>query len=60
MLEGIDYQSSMNANQPAVALNDRAEHAGSFPDHPELNRAPGDELLDVFSFGAHRLGFGSL
>lgn len=60
-LEGIYYPSSMNGNEPAVALNDRAEQAGSLPSYPEFNRALADDvLLDVLKHSAHGLGYGLL
>lgn len=58
-LHGIYYASSMDANEPAIALNDRAERAGCLPPHPTLNRAHADDaLLDVLKYSAHRLGYG--
>ena len=30
-LHGLYYPSSMNGNEPAIALNDRLERAGSMP-----------------------------
>lgn len=60
-LEGIRYASSMHANEPAVALNDRGERSGCLPSHPELNRALSDDaLLDVLKHSADRLGYGLL
>jgi hypothetical protein len=60
-LQGIYYASSMNGNEPAMALTDRAEKAGCFPAHPDLNRALADDsLLDVLKHSAHRLGYGLL
>jgi hypothetical protein len=60
-LEGIWYPSSMNGNQPAIALTDRAERLDCLPAHPELNRALADDaLLDVLKHSAHGLGYGLL
>ena len=60
-LQGIYYPSSMNGNEPAIALNDRAERAGCLPDSPEFNRALADDvLLDVLKHSAHQLGYGLL
>lgn len=58
-LQGVCYPSSMNGNQPAIALNDRAEQADCLPAHPDLNRALSDDaLLDVLKDSAYRLGYG--
>lgn len=58
MLHGIHYPSSMNGNQPAVALTDRAEQLDCLPTHPELNRALADDvLLDVLKHSADKLGY---
>jgi hypothetical protein len=60
-LQGIYYASSMNGNEPAIALTDRAEKSGCVPAHPELNRALADDsLLDVLKYSAHRLGYALL
>jgi len=60
-LQGIHYASSMHGNEPAIALNDRAEESGCLPDHPDLNRALADDsLLDVLKHSAQRLGYGVL
>jgi hypothetical protein len=60
-LQGVYYASSMNGNEPAIALTDRAEKSGGLPTHPELNRALADDsLLDVLKYSAHRLGYGLL
>jgi len=57
-LHGIYYPSSMNGNQPAVALTDRAEQLDGLPKHPDLNRALADDvLLDVLKWSADRLGY---
>lgn len=58
-LHGIYYASSMHANQPAIALNDRAEKAQTLPPHPRFNRALADDvLLDVLKHAAAALGYG--
>jgi hypothetical protein len=60
-LHGLYYPSSMNGNEPAIALNDRLERAGCIPDYPEFNRALADDaLLDVLKHSAHQLGYGLL
>lgn len=52
-LHGIYYASSMHANQPAIALNDRAEKTKALPAHPTFNRALADDaLLDVLKHAA--------
>ena len=61
LLQGIYYASSMNDNEPAIALTDRAEKSAGLPTHPDLNRALADDsLLDVLKHSAHRLGYGLL
>ena len=58
-LHGIYYASSMNGNQPAITLNDRAQ--GCLPPYPEFNRALADDaLLDVLKHSARDLGYGLL
>ena len=58
-LHGIYYASSMHANQPAIALNDRAEKTQTLPAHPRFNRALADDaLLDVLKHAAAALGYG--
>ncbi len=58
-LHGIYYASSMHANQPAIALNDRAEKTKSMPAHPKFNRALADDaLLDTLKHAAAALGYG--
>jgi RES domain len=58
-LNGLYYPSSMNGNEPAVALNDRARDCISA--YPDFNRALADDaLLDVLKHSAHRLGYGLL
>ena len=60
-LQGIHYASSMNANEPAIALTDRAEKQEPLPRHPEFNRPLADDaLLDVLKQCASRLGYGLL
>ena len=60
-LQGLYYPSSMNGNEPALALNDRAERAGCVPDYSDFNRALADDvLLDVLKHTAHQLGYGLL
>lgn len=58
-IDGLYYCSSMNSNQPAIALYERA--LDSFPSAPSFNRAlaaPG--MLTVLSNAAHALNFGLL
>jgi RES domain len=58
-LHGIYYASSMHANEPAIALNDRAEQAQALPPHPSFNRALADDaVLDVLKHAAAVLGYG--
>lgn len=58
-LHGLDYPSSMNGNEPAIALNDRLERAGGIPAYQEFNRALADNaMLDVLKHSAHQLGYG--
>jgi hypothetical protein len=60
-LHGIHYASSMNANEPAIALTDRAEKLEPLAAHPEFNRPLADDaLLDVLKHAAARLGYGLL
>jgi hypothetical protein len=60
-LHGIRYASSMNANEPAIALTDRAAKLAPLPAHPEFNRPLADDaLLDVLKHAAARLGYGLL
>ena len=57
-LHGIHYASSMNANEPAIALTDRAELAAPLPAYPDFNRPLADDaLLDVLKHAAARLGY---
>ena len=58
-LHGIFYCSSMHANQPAIALNDRAENIQALPSHPRFNRALADDaMLNVLKHAAAVLGYG--
>lgn len=58
-LQGIYYASSMHANQPAIALNDRAEKSKALPAHPTFNRSLADDaLVDVLKHAASALGYG--
>jgi hypothetical protein len=60
-LQGIRYASSMNANEAAIALTDRAEKLEPLPRHPDFNRPLADDaLLDVLKHAATRLGYGLL
>jgi hypothetical protein len=55
-LDGIHYGSSMNANQPAQALFERARNA--LPPAPDVERALGDGALSVrIGAAAHRLNY---
>jgi RES domain-containing protein len=55
---GILYCSSMNGGASALALTDRAEQIGIFPDHPLLHRALADDiLLDSLKDAADKLGY---
>jgi RES domain len=55
-LAGLWYPSSMNGNQPAVALNELAVY--SLPAHPMLNRALADDSVShVLKFSAKRLEY---
>lgn len=58
-LHGICYASSMHANEPAIALNDRAEKAAVLPSHPSFNRSLADDaLLNVLKHASTTLGYG--
>lgn len=58
-LHGLYYASSMHANRPAIALNDRGEKANALPLHPMFNRALADDvLLDTLKHAAEALGYG--
>ena len=58
-LHGICYASSMHANDPAIALDDRAEKTKALPAHPRFNRALADDaLLNVLKHAAAALGYG--
>jgi RES domain-containing protein len=55
---GILYASSMNGGALALAVTDRAEKRGMFPEHPLLHRALADDvLLDTLKDAADRLGY---
>jgi len=57
-LAGLYYPSSMHANRPAMALNDRADAADIIPAHPSLHRALSDPaLLTVIRNAARALGY---
>lgn len=56
-VEGLIYPSSMNANEPCVALYERARSA--LPAHPTFHRALVDpSLLTPFRDAARRFGYG--
>ena len=56
--QGILYASSMNGGAPALALSDRAERRGMFPQHPLLHRSLADDvLLDTLKDAADKLGY---
>lgn len=56
--QGLLYPSSMHANEPAVALNDRAEAAKVLPAVPAFHRALADPaLLTVLRNAARALGY---
>lgn len=56
---GVLYCSSMNANEPAVALYERASAA--LPAAPEFNRPLSDpDLIPVLEQAAHRFGYALL
>ena len=56
-LHGIYYASSMHANQPAIALNNRAQTCVA--GHPEFNRALADAaMVDMLKHAAASLGYG--
>jgi hypothetical protein len=55
---GLYYPASMHANQPAVALTDRAEGLGVMPERPIFHRALGDAaMLTVLRNAARTLGY---
>jgi hypothetical protein len=55
---GILYSSSMNGGAPVLAVSDRAEKRGMFPEHPLLHRALADDvLLDTLKDAADKLGY---
>ncbi len=56
-VDGLLYASSMNANQPAVALYERA--LAAIPAAPLFNRALSDPaLLPRLAWSANHLGYG--
>ncbi len=56
-VQGLWFCSSMHANQPAVALYERAQHA--LPPAPLFHRAPSDPtLLNPLRVAASSLGYG--
>lgn len=56
--QGMIYPSSMHANEPAVALNDRAEAAEVLPAVPAFHRALADPaLITVLRNAARALGY---
>ncbi len=60
-VQGIHYASSMHANEPAIALTDRAAQPTPLPQYPNFNRPLADDaLLDVLKHAAARLGYGLL
>jgi hypothetical protein len=60
-MQGIRYASSMHANEPAIALTDRAAQLAPLSRHPDFNRPLADDaLLDVLKHAAARLGYGVL
>ena len=57
-IQGLYYPSSMHANRPALALNERADAAGAIPDKPHFHRALADPaLLSVLKNAAVEIGF---
>ena len=60
-IDGLYYPSSMYANHPAVALNERAREAGVMPDRASLHRSLGDPaILSILRNAAHALGYALL
>ena len=58
-LHGIYYASSMHANLPAIALNDRVEKTQALPANPRFNRSLADDaVLDVLKHAAATLAYG--
>jgi hypothetical protein len=56
-LQGLYYGSSMNGHAPAVALNERAQHA--MPQQPQFHRALNDDMLvETLQQIALRLSYG--
>lgn len=57
-VHGLYYPSSMHANAPAVALNERALLARAMPQQPAFHRALGDPaILTVLRNAARGLGY---
>lgn len=57
-IHGLYYPSSMHANAPAVALNERAELARTIPYQPAFHRALGDPAtLTVLRNAAIGMGY---
>jgi hypothetical protein len=57
-LDGLQYCSSMHANESAIALTDRAEASGVLPEYPLFNRALSDDsLLGLLKYAAVDLGY---
>ena len=60
-IDGLYYPSSMYANHPAVALNERAREAGVMPDRASFHRSLGDPaILSILRNAAHALGYALL
>lgn len=58
-LQGLYYPSSMYANRPTMAFNERAQATGLLPARPSFHRALADEtLLTVVRNAARTLGYG--
>lgn len=58
-MHGLCYPSSMHANAPAIALNERAERLNAVRRGPAFHRALGDPaLLTVLRNAARELGYG--
>ena len=57
-LHGLYYGSSMHANAPAVAMNERSAKLGALPEYPLFNRALIDDgMSHVLKHCARRLGY---
>jgi RES domain len=56
-IQGLYYGSSMNGHAPAIALNERAQHA--IPQQPQFHRALNDDMLvETLQQIALRLSYG--